>query len=278
MIKTYRITILAFLLLGFTINTYSQEFLEERTMKLTEISTDKTYGYEFKNPIKVGSNEIATGAFLNALKYPTGERMHIADMKFDVKEKTGLQMVVLSFEGLTETKTLYISTIDFEQPKAPIGFLFKTIDDIPKVKEFPSDSIIKVEICNSEKIYSVDDFLLKEKIGEYPEPKNNPEFKGGIKELIKYFSENPLTDEVLKNLMFKVKISFVVNCDGKAGDFQIISKGRGDLKTYANQVLEVVNKMPQKWKSATYKKNNVDCYQILSFTVMEGKLDKVSYR
>ena len=26
-------------------------------MKLTEVSTDKTYGFEMKNPIKVGSDE-----------------------------------------------------------------------------------------------------------------------------------------------------------------------------------------------------------------------------
>jgi hypothetical protein len=78
--------------------------------------------------------------------------------------------------------------------------------------------------------------------------------------------------------MFRVKIAFIVNCEGEAGNFEIVTKGRGDLASYANQVLAIVNSMPQKWQPATVDGNPVDCYQALSFTALSGSLEKVSYR
>jgi len=259
----------------------SQDYLDSdnRTMKLTEVSTDKTYGYDFKNPIKVGTKEKADGAYLNALKSPTGEKMHIADMNFNYQNKMGLEMVVLSFEGKTETETLYISTVDFETPKCPVGFLFKTIDDIPKVIKLAADSILKVIACDSRIIYSVDDLLLKAKVGStLTAPHHNPAFTGGVGELKKYFAAHPLSDEKAKQLIFRVHIGFLVTCDGKAGNFIIVSQGHGDMETYANQILAIVNKMPQSWEAATKNNKPVDSYQILSFTVSGGALDKVSYR
>jgi hypothetical protein len=275
--KIKQATRLAFFFTIFTLKAFSQEFLDDRTMKLSEVSTDETYGYEIKNPIKVGPKEKADASYLNALKLPTGERMHIADMKFNVKGKTGVEMVTLSFEGLKETKTLYISTAAFENPKAPVGFQFKTLDDLPKVVKFSPDSIRKSTPCWST-IYAVEDFLLKEKVGELPKPDKAPEFIGGIEELKKYFAAHPLTDEKTKQMVFRVSISFLVTCDGHAGNFQIVTKGRGDLETYANQVLAIVNSMPQSWKAALKDGKGVDCYQVLSFSVVNGQLDKVTYR
>jgi hypothetical protein len=78
--------------------------------------------------------------------------------------------------------------------------------------------------------------------------------------------------------VFRVCIAFVVTCDNKAGNFIIVSQGKGDLETLANQVLAVVNKMPQNWQAAVVDKKAVDCYQALSFTILEGKMDKVSFR
>ena len=257
----------------------SQEYLDsdERYMKLGEVTSDKTYGFEYKNPIKVGADEKAVGAYLNSLESLDGDRMHIEDLKFDYKRKKGLTLVVLNFEQKRDKSKLYFLTTEFDQPKAIIGYTFKTINDLPKVITFPTEDIINVSNC-SESIYSVDDFLLKEKIGKKKKPSKNPIFKGGINELKKYFAANPLKDEGAAQSLFKVRIAFVVNCEGKAGNFEIISKGRGELATYANQVLEIANGMPKDWEPAIAKGKEVDCYQVLSFTVLGGSLDKVNYR
>ncbi len=263
----------------FTTTAFSQEYLDsdKRFMKITEVSTDKTYGFERKNPIKVGSDEKAIGAYLNSLKPLDGDRLHIGDMKFNHKKQDGLTMVVLTFEQKKETTTIYFLSTLFEQPKAIIGYSFKTIDDLPKVTVFPADSIVKVTAC-SQTMYSVDDFLVKEKFGELAKPTANPTFTGGLDELKKYFIANPLTDEKATQMVFRVSIAFVVTCDGKAGNFVIVTKGKGDLATYANQVLAIVNKMPQNWQPATIDGKPVDCYQVLSFTAASGQLDKGSYR
>jgi len=263
----------------FTTTAFSQEYLDsdKRFMKITEVSTDKTYGFEIKNPIKVGSDEKVIGAYLNSLKPLDGDRLHIGDMKFNHKKQDGLTMVVLTFEQKKETTTIYFLSTLFEQPKAIIGYSFKTIDDLPKVTVFPADSIVKVTAC-SQTMYSVDDFLVKEKFGELAKPTANPTFTGGLDELKKYFIANPLTDEKATQMVFRVSIAFVVTCDGKAGNFVIVTKGKGDLATYANQVLAIVNKMPQNWQPATIDRKPVDCYQVLSFTAASGQLDKVSSR
>ena len=283
--KTINMTILkkifamTLMVATFTTTAFSQEYLDsdKRFMKITEVSTDKTYGFEIKNPIKVGSDEKAIGAYLNSLKPLDGDRLHIGDMKFNHKKQDGLTMVVLTFEQKKETTTIYFLSTLFEQPKAIIGYSFKTIDDLPKVTVFPADSIVKVTAC-SQTMYSVDDFLVKEKFGELAKPTANPTFTGGLDELKKYFIANPLTDEKATQMVFRVSIAFVATCDGKAGNFVIVTKGKGDLSTYANQVLAIVNKMPQNWQPATIDGKPVDCYQVLSFTAASGQLDKVSYR
>jgi hypothetical protein len=274
-----KIFALTLLVTTFAITAFSQEYLDsdKRFMKLTEVSADKDYGFEMKTAIKIGSDEKAIGAYLNSLKTVDGDRIHIGDMKFNYKNKTGLTMVVLTYEQKKETTTIYFLTTKFEQPKAIMGFSFKTIDDIPKVVIFPADSVVKVTAC-SQTIYSVDDFLVKEKFGELTKPLTNPTFSGGIDELKKYFTANPLTDEKATQMIFRVSIAFVVTCEGQAGNFVIVTKGKGDLATYANQVLAIVNRMPQNWQPATVDGKPVDCYQVLSFTAASGQLDKVSYR
>jgi hypothetical protein len=174
--------------------------------------------------------------------------------------------------------TLYINGYDYEDLKCPIGFAFVTTDDVKPVETIPDSLITKTTDCDASKIYSVDDFLLKEAIGDLKRPDKNPEFNGGIDKLKQYFVQNPLTDKRAQNNMFRVKIGFKINCNGEAGDFQIITKGKGDLKELANQVLEIVNNMPSDWIPAESKGQTVDCYQVLSFTVFEGSLEKVSYR
>lgn len=268
-----------------------QEYLNDYIMKLDEVSTDDTYGYTEKNPIKVGgmatraSNELK---FLNALQGPNGEKIKFNRLgsccSFKTKNaligKTGLlDKYEITYAGLDKPTILYINAYDFESPMCPKGLTFIRLDNLPEIKTVPTDSLKKTTICDNENIYVVDDFLLKELIGDdYQEPDNYPEYKGGIEKLKEYFKENPLTDNRAGEMIFRVSISFIVNCNGQPGDFAIISKGKGDLEELANQVLEVVNNMPIDWLPATVKKNPVDCHQVLSFTVLGGQLDKVSYK
>ncbi len=269
----------SFLIVFFSTAAFGQDYLDKdkRFMKLTEVSTDKTYGFELKNPIKTGTDDKAIGSYLNSLKTMDDDRIHIGDMKFNYKKNDGLTQVVLTFEQKKGTITIYFSAAEFEQPKAITGFLFKTMDDLPKVVVFPADSVLKVTPCTP-RMYSVDDFLVKEKLGEMPKPATSPAFTGGQDELKKYFVAHPLTDLKATQMIFRVSVAFVVTCDGKAGNFEIVTQGKGDMETYANQVLAIVNKMPQKWQAATVDGKSVDCYQVLSFTAASGELGSVSFR
>ncbi len=265
-----------------------QEFLEDGSLKLTEVSTNKKYGYEPnpKTSIKVGKIENEQ-AYLKALRGPNGEAVQFRRVSSccGFKSKSAvfgqglLDKYEVFYQGLKAPVILYLNGYDYENPKAPFGFTFVTADKIEKSIIYPADSIIKVSFCNEQTHYTVGkEFLLKEKIGEKPEPDTNPDFDGGLEELKKYFAEKPLTDERIKDAVFRVVIAFVVDCNGKAGNFMVISKGKGLAETFANQVLARVNNMPQNWKAATVNGENVDCYQVLSFTVIGGQLDKVSYR
>jgi len=269
-----------------TIQLYAQEFYEDGSMKLAEISTDEKYGYEpnHKTAIKVGS--IRNGyAYLRALLGPNGEPVQARRLGsccgFKIKKGSSglLDKYEIYYQGIEKPIILYVNGYEYETPKAPIGFTFKTAEKIEKPVTVPQENILQVSFCDSKNVYSVDkESLLKDKVGELPFADNNPEFEGGIEALKNYFAEHPLTNSRAKDLIFRVAIGFVVNCKGEAGNFQIITRGQGELETFANQVLEIVNNMPQNWKPAKKKGEAVDCYQVLSFTVSGGQLDKVSYR
>jgi hypothetical protein len=262
------------------INASAQQYLDagKRYLKLNEVSKDKSYGYSDQNPIKTGVNRKTVGAYISSLKPSKGDRLIIGEMQFNYQGKEGLvKVVLLSAKNRTKTDVYFLTT-EFEQPKALMGYSFKTIDDFPKVEVFPKDSIIKVKSCSDEDIYVVNDALLKEALGEGPKPATNPAFKDGIEALKEYFEANSLTDKHARKTPFKVSIMFLVSCEGKAGDFEIISKAKGEEITYANQVLAIVNRMPQEWQPAEKNGKAVDCYQVLTFTVEKGKLDLVSYK
>lgn len=136
-----------------------------------------------------------------------------------------------------------------------------------------------LKLCAERVNYSVDDTQLKLKYGaEFLTPTINPKFVGGIQELKKYLSEKKLTDSKAKGIVFRTHIGFLVNCSGIAESFEVISNGKGDLKTLSEQVLDIVSRIPQTWESANIDGKQVDCYQILSFTIVDGDLTKVNYR
>ena len=276
---------LGLLFLGLLINGFSQDYLREDIIKLTEISSDSKYGYTQKNPIKVGSIEKGYH-YLNALKGPNGEKItwQRNGSCCEFKSKTAafgkgfLDVYTLVYEG-GQPITLYINGYDYENLKCPMGLTFVTESELKPVSVMADSFILKTEICDKDNLFSVDDFLLKEAIGSsFSKPDKNPSFNGGIEKLRQYFAQNSLTDKRAQNNIFRVSIGFIVNCNGQIGNFQIVTKGKGDLKELANQVLEIVNKMPNDWIPAEKNGQKVDCYQILNFSVMQGSLDKVTYR
>lgn len=284
----YKLTMISLALLLLGTRVKGQEFYDDGSMKLFEVSTDNKYGYESNSNTSIKVGKIGNEqAYLSALRGPNGEKVKFNRIgsccKFESKSAifgSGLlDKYEVKYKGLKEPVILYINGYDFETPKAPAGFTFVGADKIEKPIIYPTDSIIKVNFCNMQTQYAVGkEFLLKDKIGEKPEPDANPAFEGGVDELKKYFADRPLTDDRTKNIVFRVAIAFVVDCNGNAGNFMIITKGKGLAETFANQVLERVNKMPQNWKPATKNGDKIDCYQVLSFNVTSGQLNIESYR
>ena len=134
-------------------------------------------------------------------------------------------------------------------------------------------------VCSDDNVWSVDDKQLAEAVGSFKAPKKTPAYKGDKTALRNWFLNQPLTDERAKDRLFRVRIGFMVNCNGEAGRWQVISKGKGELFEFSNMVLEIVKVMPQNWIAAEDKKgNSVDCWQILEFTVSNGVLTNANYK
>lgn len=109
--------------------------LNNQTFLLTEVSTDKTYGFSEKNPIEVGGAEKGEGPlnerrFLNALAGPNGEKVdyHRAGSCCPVKSKNGLMGMALldnyrvTWGGSKDTVSIYINMYDYGALKVPVGF------------------------------------------------------------------------------------------------------------------------------------------------------------
>lgn len=272
-------------------DAHGQAYLNDYILKLSAVAEAESYGYTEKNPVKVGgmasgaSNELA---FLNALRGPNGEKVRYERLgsccSFKTKNaligKTGLlDRYELRYPGIEQPVILYINAYDYEDPQCPQGFSFFTAETLPKLKTFPADSIKTVRPCDPEQRFAVRQSLLNAQLGAgYKEPDQLPNYPGGLENLKSYFQAHPLSDQRAQGSVFRVAISFRVNCEGKAGDFKIITKGKGDLEELAHQVLAVVNEMPEDWEAAQEDDRAVDCYQVLSFTVFGGALDRVSYK
>ena len=140
------------------------------------------------------------------------------------------------------------------------------------------DTIIKVNSC-SEQIYSVKDYDLKKAVGKLVEPDINPVFHGSVKNSLKKFiNENTFENIHNSELEFIIKVGFIVNCDGKAGNFINFTKSRNEpMLSYIENVNKIVNNMPDKWRAAEVNGHKVDSYQVLTFTIFKGELIGVSY-
>lgn len=120
-------------------NDIKTELLNNNTFLLKEISKDKTYGLSEKNPVQVGGVDADEGPinerrFLNALAGPNGEKVSyyragsccpIKSDKAMFSDKVMLDNYRVTWEGSTDTVSIYINMYDYGQLKAPVGFTIK---------------------------------------------------------------------------------------------------------------------------------------------------------
>jgi hypothetical protein len=114
---------------------FSQQFLDDGSMKLTEISTDKKYGFEAKSKssIQVGTVENEY-AYIGALRGPNGEQIQArrAGSCCGFKTKASpfgkgfLDVWEISYPGLEKSMTIYLNGYNYDAPKCPKGLTFKT--------------------------------------------------------------------------------------------------------------------------------------------------------
>ncbi len=109
-----------------------------QTFVLTEISTDPTYGLTPKNPVEVGGAHESEGPlnerrYLNALAGPNGEKISYYRLGSccPVKSENGFNGVAMldnyrvTWEGSTDTVSIYINMYDHSKLQAPVGFTIK---------------------------------------------------------------------------------------------------------------------------------------------------------
>ncbi|GGK80626.1 hypothetical protein GCM10011405_30490 [Rufibacter glacialis] len=112
--------------------------LDEDTYLLTETSSDKTYGYDKANPVKVGGSGESSGPrnerrFLNALLGPSGERVgyHRAGSCCGFETPNGfmgggmLDIYRVYWEGGKDTLNIYLNMYDRGDLKVPVGLTAK---------------------------------------------------------------------------------------------------------------------------------------------------------
>ncbi|MEM9547177.1 MAG: 2-dehydro-3-deoxyphosphooctonate aldolase [Bacteroidota bacterium] len=111
----------------------------DQMFELTEISTDPTYGLSEKNPVLVGGVDKGEGPlnerrFLNALAGPNGESISyyrsrsccpIKSDKAIFGNSILLDNYFVTWEGTTDTVSIFINMYDYGTLKAPVGFTIK---------------------------------------------------------------------------------------------------------------------------------------------------------
>ena len=117
------------------------ELMDANTFRITEVSSDASYGYTEENPVKVGGS-LQQGAlnerrFLNALLGPNGEKVqyHRRGSCCMFKTPNGisgtglLDAYEVKYEGLDKPIVLYVNMYDYGILRAPKGFTFRTIGE-----------------------------------------------------------------------------------------------------------------------------------------------------
>ncbi|RTQ46544.1 hypothetical protein EJV47_21570 [Hymenobacter gummosus] len=280
-----RLFLALLLVSGAAPRVFGQEYLVDGALKLSGQSTDKEYGYkdDYAHCIKVGSpaNIIA---FINALRGPQGQKVHIVRTgsccPYEWNEgPNGIGLLArwqVIYDGLDQPITLYLNKNVYDNPLCPVGFTFVTEQTVKPPLRFPADSIRRVRPC-AQPGYAVDEPMLRARLGTtLPAPDTAPAPIGD--ELTRFFADKQLPPSDVHRMALWVTIGFQVTCEGQAGNAMVVSTGKGELETYANQVLAIVNRMPRRWQPATKSGKPVDCYQTISFMLLKGRLAQFDLR
>ncbi len=127
--------------------------------------------------------------------------------------------------------------------------------------------------CNPDKLYATNDYLYKDSYFKDNEKvKDNPKYPGGKDSIQAYFERAVQFTGNETELVAKYHVTFLVNCKGEAGLFELKSKEFPGYEKIMNACKSMV-----KWTPASVKKQAVDCYYRLGFTNQVGKI-KVDYR
>ena len=114
-----------------------QTLIDDYTFKVTEISTDPSYGLSPKNPVEVGSENSGPKnerRYLNALAGPNGETLSYfrsgscCAIKSDnamFGNSVMLDNYRVTWEGTKDTISIYINMYDSGVLKAPKGFTIR---------------------------------------------------------------------------------------------------------------------------------------------------------
>lgn len=114
---------------------------------ITEMAPDSKYGYNEFYPVNLGfskyenSNNSNVNRFFNGLTGPNGEKITYKLLEtccpFPSKNnKMGagtLDLYEVHFEGLSETKKIYINTFEKSNVMCPKGFLIKKLGNTAKM-------------------------------------------------------------------------------------------------------------------------------------------------
>lgn len=135
-------------------------------------------------------------------------------------------------------------------------------------------------ICDKNNIYTVDNYLITSIVTEkIKNPKKSPEYSNnGLTGIKSSFEKKSIGTDDADNTVFRSHIAFIVNCNGETGDFQILSKNDSNIKPLEEKLLQIVKDNISSWTPAVYKGKNVDCYQVLVFTVLNGNITNVFYK
>lgn len=142
-------------------------------------------------------------------------------------------------------------------------------------KETKKDST-EFKICHKKDVYGVDFKPLELYVGEkLKKPKTPPEYLGENWRLKRHFIDNQFDFNRAKDMVFRVNIAFIVNCEGKAGNFILLSEHEDKELNMAKELVETAKRLQFDWKPATKKKDNVDCWFVISITVFNGEFTTI---
>lgn len=136
----------------------------------------------------------------------------------------------------------------------------------------------KFAACIPNGTYSVDDYILSQRVGKRPQPDVKPEYEGGVAAIKAFFQSRPLKLEDAPAGDFTVALGFLVNCKGVTGNVQVLSQNELENNPLVHTLMEWIPQMPKPWMPGKYKGRFIDCWQVMRIEVKNGRVENVSIK